>query len=92
MPKHPPEPDYPAEAAVRRVRSNGEIKWRGQLVHISTALIGEPVAIEEADSGAFTVRFYAHTLGHIDEARGKLCRIRLPLERQADANQPGRTV
>jgi putative transposase len=92
MPKRPPEPGYPAEAAVRQVRSNGEIKWRGQLVHISTALIGEPVAVEEDGSGAFTVRFYAHALGHIDEARGKLCRLRLPLEGQPETVQPGRTV
>jgi len=29
------EPDYPAEAAVRRVRTNGVIKWAGDLVFIS---------------------------------------------------------
>jgi hypothetical protein len=28
MPRRLPEPDYPAEAAVRKVRSNGEIKWK----------------------------------------------------------------
>jgi putative transposase len=30
LPDQPPEPDYPPQAAVRRVRSNGEIKWRGE--------------------------------------------------------------
>jgi putative transposase len=92
MLKRMPEPDYPAEAAVRKVRSNGEIKWRGQLVHISTSLIGEPVAIEEDDGGSFTVRFYAHRLGHIDESHGKLRRIRPPLHGQPDMTQPGRTL
>ena len=26
------EPNYPADAVMRRVRSNGEIKWKGRLV------------------------------------------------------------
>jgi hypothetical protein len=30
---------------VRRVRQSGEIKWRGGLLYLSTALIGEPVGI-----------------------------------------------
>jgi putative transposase len=31
MPERIADPDYPAEAAARKVRSNGEIKWRGDL-------------------------------------------------------------
>ena len=42
MPAKMPEPDYPAEAAVRRVRSSGEIKWNGELIHVSSALVGGP--------------------------------------------------
>ena len=49
MPERLPEPDYPAEAALRKVRSNGEIKWGGRLVPISCALVGEAVAIEETE-------------------------------------------
>ena len=51
MPSTPPEPDYPAEAAVRRVRHNGEIKWNGGLVYVSQTLAGEAVAIEETEDG-----------------------------------------
>ena len=40
------QPDYPDGAAVRRVRSNGGIKWGGELIFVSEALIGEPVAVE----------------------------------------------
>ena len=36
---------------VRKVRTNGEIKWRGELVHVSSALAGEAVAIAETDNG-----------------------------------------
>jgi putative transposase len=59
------------------VRSNGEIKWAGDLVFISEALIGEPVAIEETEDGEWLVR-YAHVeLGLIDKA-GRLRRHKPP--------------
>jgi len=41
------EPAYGSDHAVRRVRSNGEIKWGGGLVFISEALIGELVGVAE---------------------------------------------
>lgn len=81
LPTSPDEPCYPAEAAVRRVRSNGEIKWRGELVHISSALAGEAVAVEEDQAGDWRVRFYDHPLGVIDR---KLNRLR----RSSDAASP----
>lgn len=74
MPGTPPEPDYPAEAAVRKVRSNGEIKWNGSLVYVSASLTGEPVAIEETDEGEWALRFYAHPIGIIDKRQLKLSR------------------
>ncbi len=36
------EPDYPDDCAVRRVRSNGVIKWAGDLIFVSEALGGGP--------------------------------------------------
>ena len=70
------EPDYPDDAAVRRVRSNGVIKWAGDLVFISEALIGEPVAVEETEEGEWLVH-YAHVeLGFIDKS-GRLRRRKL---------------
>ena len=70
----PDEPDYPAEAAVRRVRSNGEIKWRGELVHICSALTGEPIAIEENEAGQWRARFHHYPLGVIDRKTNRLRR------------------
>jgi putative transposase len=80
MPATMPEPDYPKEAAVRQVRSNGEIKWQGQLIHICSALAGEPVAIEESQEGGWMVRFYHHSLGVIDAQHAKLRRPDVPLK------------
>jgi transposase InsO family protein len=66
MPPRPPEPGYPQEAAVRAVRMNGEIRWQGDLIHISWALIGEKVAIEETESGALQVSYFNLVLGVLD--------------------------
>ena len=57
------------------MRSNGEIKWQGGKIFISEVLVGEPVAVEETESGAFRVRFYDLPLGLIDRQRERLCRI-----------------
>ena len=88
MPERAPEPDYPAEAAVRQVRHNGEIKWNGGFVYVSQTLAGEAVALEEADNGEWTVRFYAHPIGVIDVRHMKLRRRSvLPLKGQDAAAQ-----
>lgn len=44
-PRRLPEVAYPAAYEVRRVRSNGEIKWQGRHLFLSEALIGEPVGL-----------------------------------------------
>ena len=60
------QPQYPQGSEVRRVRSNGEIKWRGQLVQVSGALYGEPVGLAEAEDGAWHVSYGPVALGVID--------------------------
>ncbi len=76
------EPDYPDEAAVRRVRTNGCIKWAGDLVFVSEALIGEPVAVEETEEGERLVRYGDVELGFIDK-NGRLRRRKLEKPRRA---------
>jgi putative transposase len=66
------EPAYDAEHAVRRVRSNGEIKWGGTLIFVSEALVGEPVGIAETETGDWIVRFADHPLGLIGRQTHKL--------------------
>jgi putative transposase len=74
MPARLPEPDYPAAAAVRQVRSNGEIKWDGDFVYICSALAGEAVAVEETEGGHWQVRFFNVPIGIIDPNTQKLRR------------------
>jgi putative transposase len=58
------EPDYGPDHVVRRVRQNGEIKWNGNTIYISEALVGEPVGLAEDDTGC-TVSYGPIALGTI---------------------------
>jgi transposase InsO family protein len=75
MPQRLPEPDYPNTADIRRVRSNGEIKWAGDFLFVSSALIGELVAIEETFAGDLRMRFYNTPIGVIDTRQKRLRRL-----------------
>jgi putative transposase len=88
------EPWYDAEHAVRRVRSNGEIKWGGELVFVSEALIGETVGVAETEAGDWLVRFCDLELGLIDRQSKKLRRLRAgrPPRPQAQPEQTGKPV
>jgi hypothetical protein len=48
----PCEPDYSADHEVTYVRHNGEIRWLGDTIYISEALIGEPVGLSKTRTGA----------------------------------------
>lgn len=74
MPRRLPEPEYESSLAIRRVRTNGEIKWRGELVQVSSALAGEAVAVEEIDHG-WRVWFYRQPIGLIDPQGRRLLPI-----------------
>jgi transposase InsO family protein len=56
-PRRLPEVEYPSRYQVRRVRSNGEIKWRGRRLFLSEALIGEPVGLQEVDQDLWRIEF-----------------------------------
>ena len=66
MPVQIDDPWYDADHEVRRVRQNGEIKWRGEHLFIGEALAGETVGIAEREAGNYLVRFSHHDLGQID--------------------------
>jgi putative transposase len=67
------EPEYPSDDEVRRVRPNGEIKWRNQPIFISQVLAGEPVGLHEIDEdGRWEICYGPIELGTID-AVGKFC-------------------
>lgn len=77
-PSRRPEVIYPQGACVRRVRSNGEIKWRGELVFVGEAFVGEPVELAETAGGDTLVRFAGVDLVVIHRRTGAVRRCGPP--------------
>src|SRR5665213_877509 len=73
-PRRLPDIEYGADTKVRRVRSNGMIKWRGRLHFISEALIGEPVGLTLITEDCWRIRFAELTLAILDERLGRVIR------------------
>ena len=61
-------PVYDAGVTVRRVRTNGEIKWGGGHLYLSEALIGEPVGLVQRDD-----RYWSLAIGRWTPTEGVSC-------------------
>ena len=57
---------------MRRVRSNGEIKWKGNLVYLSGSLRGEPIGLVQQDEHSWSVRFGPLMIGVLDDRVGRV--------------------
>lgn len=66
-PRRVPEVTYPGHFEVRRVRSDGRIRWQGRFLFISEVLIGERVGLEEVDDGIWSLHFASLQLARFDE-------------------------
>lgn len=60
-------PAYDSDIEVRRVRSNGQIKWHGKMLFVSEALIGEPIGLRQIDKGRWQLLFCKMPLGVLNE-------------------------
>lgn len=68
--------EYRSGMEVRRVRTNGEIRWRGELLYVSGVLAGENIAFERHDEWAWNIYFGPVLLGRYDERHKQVLRIR----------------
>ena len=50
-------PEYQAGTTVRRVKTNGEIKWNGDRVYLSESLRGEPVGLTPVDDRYWSIQY-----------------------------------
>jgi hypothetical protein len=66
------DPEYPGHYEVRRVRSGGEIKFKGRLKFVSQALEGQLIGLNEIDDGIWSVVFSATLLGRFDERKHRI--------------------
>lgn len=81
------DPLYPTDASIRRVRSNGEVRWKGNLIFLSEALVGEAVAITEALTG-YEVHFGPVLLGSLDVRGERLLRPSYPKTPRRSVTHP----
>jgi len=61
------DPEYPGHFEVRKVRSGGDIKLKGQVQFVSHALAGHRIGLEPVDDGIWSVIFANTLLGRYDE-------------------------
>ncbi len=74
-PRRVREPEYPVGFTVRRVRTNGQIKWHGRAVFVAEALIGEPIALRQIADDYWQVWFCHLKLGLLNMRRNKIERL-----------------
>jgi putative transposase len=68
--RHPgtlPEIRYRAGREVRRVRSNGEIRWGGRKRFVGEAFVGQRVALRRKRAGVWAVYYADLLIGHLHE-------------------------
>lgn len=69
-----PALEYGNGIEVRRVRSNGEIKWGGGFLFLSEALIGEQVGLRRVDNDRWAIHFGPVPLAEYDSSNKRLQR------------------
>jgi transposase InsO family protein len=62
-----PEISYDNGIVVRQVRNGGLIRWKGDLIYVSKALVGEPVGLKQIDEQQWEVYYSFLLLGLLDE-------------------------
>lgn len=70
-----PQPEYDSDMQVRRVRTNGQIRWHGKLLFVSEALIGEHVALRQIDENRWQLRFCQMPLGIVNDRMDNIERL-----------------
>ena len=66
FPRRLPALEYPRHYEIRRVMSNGCVKWRGQVVYLTEVLADEQIAWDETDDDLWTIYFGPLVLGTFD--------------------------
>lgn len=65
--ERPRKVQYDTTMTVRSVRSNGQIKWNGDLVFTSEVLAGENIGLLEVDEALWAIYFGAVRIGYLDQ-------------------------
>ena len=68
----PEQRGYPDDWEKRRVRKQGQMKWKGQDVRVSHALRGQEIGLKPTGDGLWAVYFEDLRLGLFDERKGRI--------------------
>lgn len=74
-PRRLPQIEYADHMVVRRVRHNGEIRWKGQLVYVGGVLAGEHVALRKAEDDWQDMYFGPLLIARWDERKKRLIKV-----------------
>lgn len=72
-----PQPEYPGHFEIRKVSTNGGIRWKKGWVNISHSLLEQYVGLEEVDDGVWSLYFGPMLLGRFHEDNLTLSGARL---------------
>jgi transposase InsO family protein len=65
-------PQYHSHVTVRKVRTNGQIKWKGHLVYLSEALKGEPIGLLQQSPRYWDIIYGPLYIGLLDDYSHKV--------------------
>lgn len=68
----PEQRGYPDDWEKRRVRKEGQMKWKGQDVLVSGVLRGQEIGLKPVGEGLWEVHFEGLKLGVFDERKGRV--------------------
>lgn len=71
-PSRVPSVSYTDDHIVRQVRTGGPIRWKGDLIYVSKALVGEPVGLKQIADQMWEVYYSFLLLGIFDERLSKI--------------------
>lgn len=74
-PEELPEMSYPGHFEVRRVRSSGEIRWKGSSLFLGEVLAGTSVGLEEDHHHLWSIYFGPLLIGRYDARDGHVGRL-----------------
>ena len=72
FPRKLPGLEYPEHFEVRKVRANGDLVWKSNLLFLSEVLAREPVGLEETDDGIWSIYVGPHMIAILDERRRRI--------------------
>ena len=74
-PRKLPEIEYEDTFVIRKVRHNGEVKFKNKNIYVGTVLSGEIIGLKEMSEDKWLIYFSTLNIGTMDVRKGKVLRI-----------------